>query len=740
MRRLNLILAAPAALGVFVACATPSEPAESTASNEVSTCPPAEHECPVWGAVCSGSTLTTCILDARGCRKKLEEPCALGCTEGACTTCSAFTNPVDATLAPEVPSFYRDVTFVDATTAVVVDEGRDGIYSKPRRALAWFHVPASGAPSALGTTPLPDNTWVRSVRGAGDKLVALVDGDLRVWSAPGALAASVPLAAPSKALAVLDTLAFVGDDTGVTIVDVGVSPPVVRSVIATTVPAYGLAAASGRLAVAGSTAVEVYDVADPEAPVLVAKVTRAAKIYDPNEGDGIIAFDGTRIYAPGSIWKNDYSVETLDVFELDAAAAPPVLRLRGSLRTAPPRTVSLVAGELVGRRGTRVGTLDLSNPNAPAWSKLATLSTEPTAVVRRGDHLFAASTEGLTSLALARMSSVRFAPRADLDVEQAFAQKGSLGYVARAESGFSIEDLRDPMAPKVLSRTAMKAGGLALDGNFAYVSAIDALRVYDVRNPEAPALVGSVTAPGRAVGLVHVAGNRAYAVCGSGDVCVFDVTTPSAPTFVVAKASALAVPGGMSWAPFMMRGSHLYIATPLSVVAFDVGGPGGQASKVSELALDLVGHYKPYGYGDAKVAVGTSHGVVAYECGVPMDRKVCMDVLDLANPAGIQKRGSIAPHTVETGASTYRTYNPGATVLHAEVRGTRAYAFFNYGGVLVVDLANPDAPRVLGERTTVLPGSAARESGAYLTVHSGQFGWPGQREAARVDEVTEVCK
>lgn len=741
MRRLSLIFAAPAALAVLVACAAPSEPAASTASAEVDTCPPAEHECPAWGAVCSGSTLTTCILDARGCRKKIEEPCALGCAEGACTTCSAFTNPVDATLAPALPAFYRDLTFVDATTAVVVDEGRDGIYSKPRRALSWLHVPASGAsPNVLGTTPLPDNTWVRSVRGAGGKVVALVDGDLRVWSAPGAPASSVQLAAPSKALAVLETLAFVGDDTGVTVIDVGVTPPVVRSVLATTVPAYGLAAASGRLAVAGSSAVEVYDVTDADAPALLATVTRAAKIYDPNNGDGLLAFDGTRVYAPGAIWKNDYSVPTLDVFQLDAAAAPPELRLRGSLRTAPPTTVSLVAGELVGRSGTRVGTLDLSSPSAPAWNKLATLPTEPTAVVRRGDHLFTASTEGLTSLALDRVSSVRLTPRGEQDVEWAFAQKGSLGYVARSESGFSIEDLRDPKAPKVLSSTKMTSGGLALDGNLAYVSAIDALRVYDVRKPESPALVGSVSAPGRSVGLVHVAGNRAYAVCGSGDVCVFDVTTPSAPTFVTAKTSALAVPDAMAWAPFMMRGSLLYMATPKNVLAFDLAGPGAQATKVSEVALDLVGHYGTYGYGDARVAVGASHGVVAYGCGVPMDRKVCVDVLDLANPAGLQKRGSIAPHTVETGASVYRTYNPEATVLRAEVRERRAYVSLFYGGVLVVDLANQDAPRVLGERTTVLPGYAAHESGTHLAVHSGQFGYPGVRDGARLDEVTEVCK
>lgn len=742
MRRSFLAAFVPAAFVALAACAAPAEPSPevSTSTANEDTCPPSEHECPAWGAVCNGDTLTTCVLDARGCRKKIEEPCALGCAAGACKTCSAFTSPVDATLAPALPAFYRDLTLVDATTAVAIDEGRDGIYSKPRRALAWFRVPASGAPSLLASTPLPDNTWVRSVRSAGGKLVALVGGDLRVWSAPAAAPASVQLGGASKALAVEGTLAFVGDDTGVTVVDVGVTPPVVRGVVATTIPAHGLAAAAGRLAVAGGTAVEIYDLADPAAPALLAKATRAAKIYDANDGDGLVAFDGTRVYAPGSIWNNFYFVETLDVFELDAAAAPPVLRPRGALRVAPPRTVSLVAGELVGRRGTRVGTLDLANPDAPAWNRMVTLPVEPRAVVRRGDHLYAASTEGLTSIALPKASSVRFTPRAEKDVEWAVARKGSLAYVARAEGGFSVEDLRDPKAPKVLSQTKTKTGGLALEGNLAYVSTIDALRIYDVRNPAAPALVGSVAAPGKSVGLVHVAGNRAFAVCGSGDVCVFDVTTPSTPTFVGVKSSALAVPGGMSWAPFAMSGSRLYIATPLSVVAFDLGGPGAQAAKVSELPLELVGHYSPYGYGDAKVGVDGARGVVAYECGVPMDRKVCMDVLDLASPAGLQKRGSIAPHRVETGAETYRTYNPGATVLRAEVHGSRAYAFLNYGGVLVVDLASPDAPKDLGERTTVLPGSLAHESGTHLTVHGGQFAWPGRNEGMRVDEVTEVCK
>jgi hypothetical protein len=744
MRRSRLALVLPAALAVVAACAAPapSEPEAITSTANQETCPPAEHECPAWGAVCSGSTLSTCVLDARGCRKKIEEPCALGCEAGACKTCSTFTSPVDATLAPAVPSFYRDVTFLDATTLVVVDEGRDGIYSKPRRALAWFRVPTSAttAPSALGTTPLPDNVYVRSVRGAAGKAVALVNDELRVWSAPATLSVTLKLGFSGTSLATAGSLAFVGDASGVTIVDVGVTPPVVRSVVATTVPAHALAAAAGRLAVAGDAAVEIYDLSDVTAPSLLAKATRAAKIYSPNASDSLIAFDGTKVYAPGSIFQVSYFIETLDVFELDTSAASPALLLRGSLHTAPPVAVSLQGGELVGRRGTRVGTLDVSNPAAPAWSKLTTLPVEPTAVVARGDHLFAVSTEGLTSLALAKTSSVRLVPRAEQDVSWAFAQKGSLGYVARAESGFSIEDLRDPKAPKVLSRTAMKTGGLALDGSLAYVSSLDALRVYDVRNPAAPALVGSVAAPGRTGGLVHVAGNRAYVVCGNGGVCVFDVTTPSAPTFLYEKANALAIPDAMAWAPFMMRGSLLYMGTSNKVLAFDMNSAGAAPSKVAEVALDLSRSYASfdYGYSDPKVGVDAARGVVAYGCGVPMARKVCVEVLDLANAPALQKRG-LVEHTVQTAKGTYATYNPGNTVLRAEVRGTHAYVSMVYGGVVVVDLANPDAPRVIGEQATALAGYAAHETGNHLAVHTVQFG-PGLRDVSRLDEVVEVCK
>jgi hypothetical protein len=62
-----------------------------------------------------------------------------------------------------------------------------------------------------------------------------------------------------------------------------------------------------------------------------------------------------------------------------------------------------------------------------------------------------------------------------------------------------------------------------------------------------------------------------------------------------------------------------------------------------------------------------------------------------------------------------------------------------YGGVVVVDLANPDAPRVIGEQATALAGYASHETGNHLAVHTVQFG-PGLRDVSRLDEVVEVCK
>ena len=105
--------------------------------------------------------------------------------------------------------------------------------------------------------------------------------------------------------------------------------------------------------------------------------------------------------------------------------------------------------------------------------------------------------------------------------------------MARGKGGFVITDMRDPVRPVVLSKTAAHATSIALSGHRACVTVADdghagggdELRVYDVASPWEPKLLGTYVqqrsyANTRTIDDVHVTtGGRAHAICDGGYLC-----------------------------------------------------------------------------------------------------------------------------------------------------------------------------------------------------------------------------
>lgn len=110
---------------------------------------------------------------------------------------------------------------------------------------------------------------------------------------------------------------------------------------------------------------------------------------------------------------------------------------------------------------------------------------------------------------------------------------GHTAYVADGAGGLATVDVTNPAAPVFLGRVVFggNAEEVAVDGNVAYVAAGSAgLVIVNVANPAAPAILSRVEIPGSAVNVAYSAG-RAY-VAGWNDVRAFDVSTPSAPSFI----------------------------------------------------------------------------------------------------------------------------------------------------------------------------------------------------------------
>ncbi len=74
--------------------------------------------------------------------------------------------------------------------------------------------------------------------------------------------------------------------------------------------------------------------------------------------------------------------------------------------------------------------------------------------------------------------------------------------------------------------------GLTIDGNYAYVSDFDSLRIFDLSDLNAPALISSVYKGGEWDGTVVVENNFAYTVSEGDGIKVFDITDKNNPTEV----------------------------------------------------------------------------------------------------------------------------------------------------------------------------------------------------------------
>ncbi len=99
--------------------------------------------------------------------------------------------------------------------------------------------------------------------------------------------------------------------------------------------------------------------------------------------------------------------------------------------------------------------------------------------------------------------------------------------------GLKVFDISDPETPAIASSTSTGRGaaGVYVSGGYAYVvdGGYTGLQVIDVSNPESPVSAGSVDAPYATK--VHVSVGSAY-VAGADDLQVIDVTNPESPVIV----------------------------------------------------------------------------------------------------------------------------------------------------------------------------------------------------------------
>ena len=223
--------------------------------------------------------------------------------------------------------------------------------------------------------------------------------------------------------------------------------------------------------------------------------------------------------------------------------------------------------------------------------------------------------------------------------------------------------------------------GLARAGNLLYAGTTNGdLFIYDVTNPGAATQRGSINVPGRMIWDIQIAGTTAVVALGDGSIGLIDVTNPAAPVLLSAGT-----PTGDWTTALKVVGSRIYAGSGAHLAIFDL--LGGVLIPLATIALD------------------------AWVTGVDVSGNVCA----VATDGGGLKLLEVTPG----GAIAHGTFQEVSRIRAVRLAGGRAYLAANTAGLIVLDVANLDAPAKLGQKVTKKPAYNLDVSGPEAIVSVG---------------------
>jgi hypothetical protein len=289
-------------------------------------------------------------------------------------------------------------------------------------------------------------------------------------------------------------------------------------------------------------------------------------------------------------------------------------------------------------------------------------------VIVAGTKAYVASAEfGLAVADITTPSAARALPGANPPFYgERVGVAGSVAVVTASTVGLKVLDLSDPIAARPVGSLSGAMKGLSVVGQYAYVinvvpgnPAHTDLIVVDLHTPSAPVIVGRVTIGDGSE--VVVVGSFAYVPVKGAGLQVVDVSVPSSPRIV----GSVDTPGN-AWGVAVANG-YAYVADETGLVVVDVSTPSRPTIQGS-LATSAT----------AVAVVGTRLYVVD---------GLLFKIVDVSNPA--------APSLLYSGTG-YDSQRIAASGSFAYLSSANVNASQNKGGLYVMDVSTPTAPRLLG--------------------------------------------
>ncbi len=303
---------------------------------------------------------------------------------------------------------------------------------------------------------------------------------------------------------------------------------------------------------------------------------------------------------------------------------------------------------------------------------------------------------------------------------------GDYGYVLEGYSGVRILDLTDPLSPSSVTVIPVVSGAhdIAIRGNYAYLSESgQGLRIFDVSDPSSPTELGRYARGDYTVG-VFVSGDYAYTVSifmGSG-LCVIDIQDPTNPFEV-------AFYGDKDQWDVMVDGNHAYmLGNDGDLSVLDVSDP---ANPVRVGVANLGGGLELARLGNMLYTANWDAGFHAVDVADPTNPSVLSHYPSIGVVDGIvgdgaylyfrQGRGMrvFDRHFQETVSDISPAWSP---IEDMVLQGSHAYLatcdswYWEYGGLVIVDVSDPFDPALVGRFPMDLTG------GCYGRVPYGRIG------------------
>jgi len=276
--------------------------------------------------------------------------------------------------------------------------------------------------------------------------------------------------------------------------------------------------------------------------------------------------------------------------------------------------------------------------------------------------------------------------------------------VADDYGGLRVVDIHDPAAPVEVGRAdpPASAWAIAAAGDVAYLAdSFAGLHLADISNPAAPVTASVIGAAGL-VADVAVSDGYAYVADGHGALRIFDVSEPNAPVEVGSYVTA-------------------YYANSVAVSG-DYAYVGDQMDRLRVIRISDPA--KP-------MEVGTWE--IPGEPGMPLDISLSGDKVCVATLAGLAVFSG-SPPSPPTAVSTLPL--PGCRGVHAV--GKLAYLAVEEMGLVVVDISDPAAPRLLAVCQPTGAAIAVTVHGSYAYCGAVVDGAYGLRVAGLTDPVAPV--